>query len=65
LTGVKVDSSIEIVNDRQGAITKAITECNKGDVVLIAGKGHESYQMIGKDKHPFDEVAIIRKADHA
>ena len=65
LEGMKNDSTMEIISDRQQAITKAVTNCNKGDVVLIAGKGHEGYQIIGKVKHHFDELAIIREADNA
>ncbi len=65
LTGMKTDSSMEIIADRREAIANAITRSEKGDVVLIAGKGHESYQIIGKVKYPFDEATIIREADHA
>ena len=65
LAGMKKDSTMEIIRDRRQAIVKAVSESKKGDVVLIAGKGHESYQIIGKVKHAFDEAAIIWEADHA
>ncbi|KAA3611122.1 MAG: UDP-N-acetylmuramoyl-L-alanyl-D-glutamate--2,6-diaminopimelate ligase [Calditrichaeota bacterium] len=65
LAGMKKDSSMEIINDRRNAITKAVKNSTKGDVVLIAGKGHENYQVIGKVKHDFDEAAIIQEADYA
>lgn len=42
--------------DRRRAIHRAIGEAGPGDVVLIAGKGHENYQIIGKTKHHFDDV---------
>lgn len=47
-----------IVADRREAICRAIAAANSGDVVLIAGKGHEKYQEIHHIKHPFDDVAI-------
>lgn len=47
---------VTIQADRRAAIQTAITEAKKGDVVLIAGKGHEKYQIVGKTKHHFDDV---------
>ena len=46
--------SISIV-DRAEAIARAISEAAKGDVVLIAGKGHEDYQEVKGVKHHFDD----------
>jgi UDP-N-acetylmuramyl tripeptide synthase len=37
-----------------------LDEANAGDVVLIAGKGNESYQEIGGDKLPFDDREVVR-----
>ena len=55
------------ISDRREAIFKAIAEARKDDVVIIAGKGHETYQMIGHDKFHFDdrEVALdaLRKRE--
>jgi UDP-N-acetylmuramoyl-L-alanyl-D-glutamate--2,6-diaminopimelate ligase len=48
------------VTDRRMAIAQALDEARPGDLVLLAGKGHESYQVIGKDKLPFDEAGIVR-----
>ncbi len=48
--------------DRRRAIERAIAEAAPGDVVLIAGKGHETYQIIGDRVLPFDDVAIAREA---
>ena len=47
--------------DRQTAITLAIREMNPGDALLIAGKGHEDYQIIGTEKHHFSdkEAALL------
>jgi len=48
----------EILLDRPGAIKKAIMSANSGDIVLIAGKGHEDYQIIGAEKFPMDDRLI-------
>jgi UDP-N-acetylmuramoyl-L-alanyl-D-glutamate--2,6-diaminopimelate ligase len=48
--------------DRARAIFEAIGGAHQGDVVLIAGKGHEDYQEIAGDRLPFSDVAIARKA---
>jgi UDP-N-acetylmuramoyl-L-alanyl-D-glutamate--2,6-diaminopimelate ligase len=50
------------VADRGDAIVRAIRMASAGDVVLIAGKGHEKYQEIGGQTHPFDDVAVAREA---
>lgn len=47
--------------DRRAAIERAIAESAPGDVVLIAGKGHEAYQIVGDRVLPFDDVAIARE----
>ncbi len=42
--------------DRRSAIERALGDAQPGDVVLLAGKGHENYQIIGTDRHHFDDV---------
>jgi UDP-N-acetylmuramoyl-L-alanyl-D-glutamate--2,6-diaminopimelate ligase len=48
--------------DRRAAIARAIHEAAPGDIVLIAGKGHETYQIIGDATLPFDDVQVAREA---
>jgi len=49
------------VSDRREAIALALSLARPGDTVLLAGKGHETYQVIGTVKQPFDEREIIRE----
>ncbi|MEX0999289.1 MAG: UDP-N-acetylmuramoyl-L-alanyl-D-glutamate--2,6-diaminopimelate ligase [Thermodesulfobacteriota bacterium] len=50
------------IADRAQAIKQAIRSAQKNDTILIAGKGHEDYQIIGTTKHPFDDRKIAREA---
>jgi len=49
----------ERIEDRRSAIARAIALAGEGDVVMLAGKGHETYQVRGTVKHPFDEREIV------
>lgn len=51
-----------IIENRRQAIRTAIALAERGDVVLVAGKGHEKYQDINGVKHPFDDKEEIKKA---
>jgi UDP-N-acetylmuramoyl-L-alanyl-D-glutamate--2,6-diaminopimelate ligase len=48
--------------DRRTAIRRAVAAAAAGDVLLIAGKGHEDYQIVGKVKLPFDDRGEARAA---
>jgi UDP-N-acetylmuramoyl-L-alanyl-D-glutamate--2,6-diaminopimelate ligase len=48
--------------DRKRAIQRAVRMADNGDLVLIAGKGHETYQIIGNEKRPFDDRVVAAEA---
>lgn len=55
-------SNYEAVSDRAEAVTRAISLAQPRDIVLIAGKGHETYQEFADHTIPFDDVQIARRA---
>ena len=54
------ESAYFVIENRREAIKLAVQLAQKGDIILIAGKGHEKYQDIRGVKHPFDDVEIVR-----
>ena len=50
------------IGDRRAAILAAIAELRRGDVLVIAGKGHETGQIVGSEILPFDDVVVAREA---
>ncbi|MDQ2746735.1 MAG: UDP-N-acetylmuramoyl-L-alanyl-D-glutamate--2,6-diaminopimelate ligase, partial [Acidobacteriota bacterium] len=58
----KTSCPYQIIPDRRDAIHQAIQKAKPHDVVLIAGKGHETYQIVGSDKFHFDDREIAREA---
>jgi UDP-N-acetylmuramoyl-L-alanyl-D-glutamate--2,6-diaminopimelate ligase len=62
-TGVKAaGTEYFAITDRRQAIHRAITMASPGDVVIIAGKGHETYQIIGNEKFHFDDREVALEA---
>ena len=60
--GMKETScSYTVIEKRRDAIRFALTEAQPGDCIILAGKGHETYQIIGKEKRHFDEREVIRE----
>lgn len=55
----------EVIENRKDAIYYAVQLANKDDIILIAGKGHETYQQIGKTKYDFDDREIAKEAINA
>jgi UDP-N-acetylmuramoyl-L-alanyl-D-glutamate--2,6-diaminopimelate ligase len=63
LEGMKDTSTpYVVIENRREAIGWAVAHAQPGDVVIFAGKGHETYQIIGKTKNHFDEREVIRDA---
>ena len=56
--GMPTEPAPTVRRDRAAAIEQALRQAQTGDVVLIAGKGHETYQDGATGKHPFDDLAI-------
>jgi UDP-N-acetylmuramoyl-L-alanyl-D-glutamate--2,6-diaminopimelate ligase len=53
--------AVVVERDRRRAIARAIGEAGADDIVLIAGKGHETYQEVAGVKHPFDDRQVARE----
>jgi UDP-N-acetylmuramoyl-L-alanyl-D-glutamate--2,6-diaminopimelate ligase len=62
LAGVTGHDEIEVIEDRRAAIAFALENAAPGDVVLLAGKGHEDYQEIAGIRRPFSDLAEARAA---
>lgn len=58
----EVRNHVETVIDRRQAIRRALELARPGDLVVLAGKGHETYQEINGQRFPFDEREIVREA---
>lgn len=59
--GIKeINCPYEMIIDREQAIIRALTMAKKDDIILIAGKGHEDYQIIGNKKKHFDDVEKVK-----
>ena len=62
MTGLDDPSRVEVVMDRDEAIRQGIRESHSGDIVLIAGKGHETWQEAGGRRIPFSDEDSVRSA---
>jgi len=56
-----VGADVVRITDRAAAIETALRAARPGDTVVLAGKGHETYQVVGHTKHPFDERQIVAR----
>ena len=57
----RTDGKYKVIVDRREAIAYALDHAKKDDVIILAGKGQETYQIIGKEKHDFDERVVVYK----
>jgi UDP-N-acetylmuramoyl-L-alanyl-D-glutamate--2,6-diaminopimelate ligase len=62
LAGMREPGAAHVISDRAEAIHHALSEADAGDVVLIAGKGHEDYQIVGRDVRPFSDRKVVQDA---
>ena len=62
LAGVTGHDDVDVIEDRRQAIHGAVREAARGDVILLAGKGHEDYQDLGGVKRPFSDVQEAQAA---
>lgn len=61
LLGMPRKKPIHVLENRKEAIRFACRSAKRGDSILIAGKGHEDYQIIGQTKYPFDDKTVARE----
>lgn len=59
LAGMQRPEAVAVIRDRRAAILHALAEAEAGDIVLIAGKGHEDYQIVGAERLPFSDRAVV------
>ena len=64
ISGCRASSAIETIEDRGLAIRWALAQATEGDTVLIAGKGHETHQIIGDEQREFDDRAVAKEWLH-
>ena len=61
LSGIGSKRKVLVEEDRYKAIEAALKKAKRGDIVLVAGKGHEEYQLTGKEKHYFSDDKTVKK----
>ncbi len=61
-SGFKDADAVTVINDRAAAIHHAVSHAGEGDVVLVAGKGHEEYQLVSGQRLPFSDAEQVRAA---
>ncbi len=62
LRGMGVGNPYVVIPDRASAIRYAVEQAREGDILLLAGKGHEKYEINARGKTPFDEEKIVKEA---
>ena len=62
LTGIDKEKPYCLINDRSAAIESAVMSAKYGDIVVLAGKGHERYEINNGVRRPFDERKIVKTA---
>jgi UDP-N-acetylmuramoyl-L-alanyl-D-glutamate--2,6-diaminopimelate ligase len=62
LAGLDDPDKAQVIEDRAAAIRQAVLESDPGDIVLVAGKGHEAWQEANGQKIPFSDEAAVSAA---
>ena len=62
LKGIDKERPFTVIKDRRAAIERAVVCAVDGDIIVLAGKGHEKYEIDAEGRHPFDEADIVKKA---
>ncbi len=62
MTGIDREKPHAVIRDRKAAIEYCVSEAVPGEVIVLAGKGHEKYEITAEGKKPFDEEAIVTEA---
>ena len=58
--GMQDPNAATCIADRGAAILYAAEHSEDGDIIIVAGKGHESVQIVGEDRLPFDDLEVVR-----
>ena len=61
ITAAGASGRARVIHERAEAIGSAIASASAQDVVLVAGKGHEDYQLVGAERRPFSDTAVVRE----
>ncbi len=64
VAGLRDPAAVQVEHDRVKAINLAIRQASKQDIILVAGKGHEDYQIIGTDKRHYSDRETVAAALH-
>jgi UDP-N-acetylmuramoyl-L-alanyl-D-glutamate--2,6-diaminopimelate ligase len=62
LAGIDADADYQVIPDRRTALEQAVINAQKNDIILVARKGHEDYEITKEGKRPFSEKKIIKEA---
>ena len=62
LTGIDKEKTYCLIRDRKAAIESAVQSAGHGDIIVLAGKGHERYEISKGERRPFDERKIVKNA---
>ena len=62
LKGIDKEKTYAVIEDRQRAIEEAVASAKHDDIIVLAGKGHENYEINANGKMPFDEKKIVTAA---